>query len=132
MIVLLTPIPMSNGYIAHIEEQTLSNEAYRRVLFTAPNLQLVVMAIPPSVEIGMETHEDGDQFIRVEAGEATVTLGDTSTVLREDDIVIIPAGTAHNVVNTSATETLKLYSIYTPPEHPDGTLQETKPAEDHH
>lgn len=129
---LLTHLSMPNSYIGNIEQQTLENEAYRRVLFTAPNLQLVVMAIPPSVEIGMETHEDGDQFIRVEEGEATVTLDGVATVLHEEDVVIIPAGVEHNVVNSSATHTLKLYTIYTPPEHPEGTLQETKPAEAHH
>ena len=116
-----------NGYLTNIEKETLENENYRKVLYTAKNSQLVLMAIQPGDEIGLETHEL-DQFIRIEAGKATVTLDGIQHSVEDDWAVVIPAGTAHNVVNTG-DEPLRLYSIYSPPEHKDGIVHTTK-AED--
>ena len=113
-----------NGYVTNIEKATLENENYRKVLYTAKNSQLVLMTIQPGDEIGLETHEL-DQFIRIEAGKATVTLDDVEHIMEDDWAVVIPAGTEHNVVNTGDAP-LRLYSIYSPPEHKDGTVHATK------
>lgn len=113
-----------NGYIVNIEKETLENENYRKVLYTANNSQLVLMTIQPGDEIGLEIH-DLDQFIRIEAGEATVILDDVEHKIEDDWAVVIPAGTKHNVVNTG-DDPLRLYSIYSPPEHKDGTVRATK------
>ena len=118
------------GYVTNIESRTLENENFREVLFTAPELQLVLMSIAPGEEIGLETHDDVDQFIRVEAGQGKAILGGREHALEDGSAVVIPAGTAHNILNVSASEPLKLYSIYTPPEHPDGTVHRTKAEAD--
>ena len=114
------------GYLTNIEKDTLDNLKFRRVLFTGPHTQLVVMALKPGEEIGLEVHDDVDQFIRVEAGKGIALLDDQEHALEDGSAVVIPAGTKHNIVNSSRTETLKLYTIYSPPEHPDGTIHETK------
>lgn len=114
------------GYSVNIEERTLSNENFREVLFTAPHMQLVLMTLQVGEEIGQETHHDRDQFFRVEAGEGEAILNGERHKLTDGWVVVIPAGTEHNVVNTSATEALRLYTIYAPPEHPDGTINHTK------
>ena len=113
-----------NGYVTNIEKETVENENYRKVLYTAKNSQLVLMTIQPGDEIGLETH-DLDQFIRIEAGKATVILDGVEHSVEDDWAVVIPAGTAHNVVSTG-DEPLRLYSIYSPPEHKDGTVHATK------
>lgn len=119
---------MKKGYITNIEEATLQNTDYRRVLYTAEHCQLVLMSIEPGVEIGTEVHTL-DQFIRLEAGEAKVILNETEEhQLSADWAVIIPAGVKHNVINTG-TESVKLYSIYSPAEHKDGVVQPTKADE---
>jgi mannose-6-phosphate isomerase-like protein (cupin superfamily) len=118
------------GYVTNIETRTLENDNYREVLFTGPNDQLVVMSIAPGDEIGMETHDDVDQFVRVEAGQGRAILDGQEHALEDGSAVVIPAGTKHNIVNVSATEPLKLYSIYSPPEHPDGTVHRTKAEAD--
>jgi mannose-6-phosphate isomerase-like protein (cupin superfamily) len=118
------------GYTTNIERDTLENSNFRRVLFTAPNLQLVLMTLQPGEEIGLETHEHGDQFFRVEAGEGEAVLDGERHKLADGDVVVIPAGTEHNIVNTSSSEALKVYTIYTPPEHPDGIVHETKAEAD--
>jgi len=115
------------GYITNIEKETLENTDYRRVLYTAQNSQLVLMTIEPGDEIGEEVHEL-DQFIRLEAGVATVVLNDESHEVPADSAVVIPAGVKHNVIN-SGTEPLKLYSVYAPPEHKDQTVHATKADE---
>lgn len=115
-----------SGYVTDIEEKTLQNTYFREVLFTDPHLQLVVMSLQPGEEIGLETHHDIDQFLRVEAGEGKAFLNGEEHVLRDGSAVVVPAGTEHNVVNTSATEPLKLYTIYSPPEHPAGTIHKTR------
>ena len=117
------------GYVTNIERDTLANEDYRRVLFTGPNTQLVLMTLGPGEEIGRETHAEHDQFIRVEAGTGYVELGGERHELRDGSAVVIPAGTKHNVVNDSEREALRLYTLYSPPEHADGTVQHTKADE---
>jgi len=118
------------GYLTNIEKATLDNAKFRKVLFTGPHAQLVLMALGPGEEIGLETHDDVDQFIRVEAGRGVVLLDGTEHTVEDGSAVVIPAGTAHNVINSSRTEALKLYTIYSPPEHPDGTVHETKAEAD--
>jgi len=117
------------GYIANIEKETLENDFFRKVLFTAPNSQLVVMSLKPGEEIGMEVHHL-DQFIRVESGKAKVVLDGEESELEDDFVVVIPAGTEHNVINESEDKDLKLYTIYSPAEHPDGTIHKTKEEAD--
>lgn len=118
------------GFVTDIEQKTLENENFREVLFTAPHSQLVVMTLQPGEEIGLETHDDVDQFIRVEAGTGMAILDGEDKALADGTAVVIPAGTEHNVVNTSPTEALKLYTIYSPPEHPEGTVHRTKAEAD--
>lgn len=123
------------GYVTDIEYKTLQNENFREVLFTGPHSQLVLMALKPGEEIGVETHGDVDQFIRIEAGEGKAVLNGEEHDLADGTALVIPAGVEHNVINTSHTESLKLYSIYTPPEHPDKTIHRTKAeadAAEHH
>lgn len=120
------------GYVTNIEEDTLQNEDYRRVLFTGKNTQLVLMTVQPGDEIGLETHEEHDQFIRVEAGSGVVLLNDEKHQLSDGIAVVIPAGTKHNVINTSKTEPLRLYTLYSPPEHKDGTVHHTKADDPEH
>lgn len=115
-----------NGYADNIETETLNNTAYRKVLFTGSHMQLVLMTLQPGEEIGEEIHEGHDQFFRIEEGLAKVTIDNEEIDLKEDEVAIVPSGKKHNVKN-SGESLLKLYTIYAPPEHPDGTLQETKP-----
>lgn len=114
------------GYITNIERDTLANEDFRRVLFTGPNMQLVLMTLQPGEDIGLETHDDHDQFIRIEAGTGAARLSGEETRLEDGSIVVIPAGVEHNVLNTSRNEPLRLYTLYSPPEHPDGTVHRTR------
>ena len=119
------------GYAGSIENQTLENNYFRRVLFTGKHAQLVVMCLQGGEEIGAEVHPNVDQFFRIEQGEARFVLnGSEEHIARDGDAVIVPAGTHHNVINTSATEQMKLYTIYSPPNHPDGTVHKTKAEAD--
>ncbi|MGI5827422.1 MAG: cupin domain-containing protein [Patescibacteria group bacterium] len=118
------------GYIDNIEKQTLENENFRKVLFTGPNSQLVVMTLQPKEEIGMETHDDIDQFIRIEKGQGKAILNSEETEVKDDFAIVIPAGTEHNIINTSETEKMKLYTVYSPAEHPEGTIHKTKAEAD--
>ncbi len=118
------------GYSVNIEQATLANPNFRTVLYTAPHSQLVVMTIAPGGEIGTEHHEGRDQFIRVEAGHGVAILDGERHALSDGTAVVIPSGTEHNVVNTSPTDPLRLYTIYSPPEHPDGTVHRTKAEAD--
>ena len=122
-----------NGYVTNIENDTLENEDYRRVLFTGRNTQLVLMTLQPGEEIGREIHEEHDQFIRVESGTGSAILDGEKHHLGGGVAVVIPAGVEHNVINTSSEEPLRLYTLYSPPEHPDGTVHATKEddPEDH-
>jgi mannose-6-phosphate isomerase-like protein (cupin superfamily) len=113
------------GFVADIEDLTEKNSDFRRVLYTGKNLQLVLMAIQPGDEIGEEVHDDRDQFFRVEKGKGEVWIDGTCSKVKSDDAVIVPAGARHNVVNTG-DKPLRLYTLYGPPEHRDGTLHPTK------
>ncbi len=113
------------GYVADIEELTLANDNFRQVLYTGKYLQLVLMSIEPASDIGEEVHEGHDQFFRVESGEGEVVIDGVSTKIKDDDIVIVPAGAKHNVIN-NGDKPLKLYTLYGPPEHKDGVVHETK------
>lgn len=117
------------GYVTNIEKDTLSNEDYRRVLFTGQNTQLVLMTLAPGDEIGLEVHAEHDQFIRIEAGIGVAILNGEEHRLSDGVAVVIPAGVEHNVINTSASERLRLYTLYSPPEHPDGTVHRAKADE---
>ena len=112
------------GYVDDIEKATEDNTDFRRVLYTGHNLQLVVMAIPGGEEIGEEVHDDRDQFFRIEAGEGEVWIDGVSHPVKADDGIVVPQGTRHNVKATGG-EPLKLYTIYGPPEHLDGTVHAT-------
>ena len=115
------------GYVGAIEKRTLENTYFRQVLFTAKHTQLVVMCLRPEEDIGDEVHSDVDQFFRIEQGEAKFVFNEKEERLVHDgDAVVVPAGTYHNVVNTSKSAMLKLYTIYSPPNHPDGTVHKTK------
>ncbi len=114
------------GYLTNIEKKSLENEYFREVLFTGPHSQLVVMSIAPGEDIGMETHGDVDQFIRVEAGMGKAILDGKEHNLEDGSAVVIPAGTQHNIINSSQSKPLKLYTIYSPPEHPHGTVHKNK------
>jgi len=115
-----------NGYISNIEEETLNNTFFRKVLYTAPHSQLVLMCLKPSEDIGLEVHENVDQFIRIEQGEGKAVLDGEETLVKDGSAIVVPAGARHNVVNTSSTQELKLYTIYSPAEHKDGTIHKTK------
>lgn len=117
---------MKKGYHANIEELTKENTNFRQVLYTAADCQLVLMALLPGEEIGMETHEEGDQFFRFESGTGKVIIDETEYEVADGDAVIVPAGAQHNVVNTSETEPLRLYTIYAPPHHEDGVIRATR------
>jgi len=115
------------AYVGPIEKQTLSNNYFRQVLFTGKHAQLVVMCLQPGEEIGNEVHASVDQFFRIEQGEATFVFGGKEKhTVKDGDAVIVPAGTYHNVINTSKTTAMKLYTIYSPPNHPDKTVHKTK------
>ena len=119
------------GWVGDIERETLDNTTFRTVVFTGEHTQLTVMRLAPGEDIGREAHHDRDQFLRIEQGQARIELGRSEDAIDEthevgdDWAVIVPAGVWHNVVNTGSGE-LKLYSLYSPPEHPDGTVHVTK------
>jgi len=115
-----------NGYVTNIETDTLTNQNYRQVLYTGSHTQLVLMKLEPGEEIGKETHAEHDQFIRVESGSGSVLLNGEEHRLGDGVAVVIPAGVEHNVINTSRNTPLRLYTLYSPPEHPDGTVHHTK------
>jgi mannose-6-phosphate isomerase-like protein (cupin superfamily) len=114
------------GYSAQIEKETKKNSDFRRVLYTGKYSQLVLMSLKPMEEIGMETHPNIDQFFRFEEGEGKVIIDGVEHKVKDGDAVIVPAGAKHNVVNTSKKSELKLYTIYSPPEHQDKVVRHTK------
>jgi len=115
------------GYFGNIENQTRKNNYFRQVIFTGKHAQLVLMCLQPSEEIGNEVHHNVDQFFRIEEGEAKFVLnGKEVHIAKNGDAVIVPAGTYHNIINNSSTKKLKLYTIYSPPNHPDKTIHKTK------
>lgn len=121
-----------SGYHTNIDQKTEENTYFREVLFTGPLSQLVVMSLKPGEDIGRETHPNTDQFIRIEEGTGKAIIDDDEYELQDGSAIVIPAGAEHNVINTSEDESLKLYTVYTPPEHPDGTVHKTKAEAEAH
>jgi mannose-6-phosphate isomerase-like protein (cupin superfamily) len=113
------------GYVGNIEKETLANENFRKVLYTAKHSQLVVMSLLPKEDIGTEIHTL-DQFIRIESGQGQAILDGVVHEIADDFAIVIPAGTKHNIINGSETETMKLYTVYSPPEHQKDTIRKTK------
>jgi mannose-6-phosphate isomerase-like protein (cupin superfamily) len=113
--------------VRNIEKETLANNNFRKVLFTGKNLQLVLMSLNPNEEIGMEVHDDVDQFFRIDEGDGELRVEGKEAVKISDGFsIVIPQGTKHNIVNTSNDKKLKLYTVYSPPNHKDGTIHKTK------
>jgi len=119
-------INIMKGFTTNIEKETLENNNFRKVLYTAKYSQLVLMSLQPKEEIGMETHEKNDQFFRFESGHGKCIIDGNEYEVTAGDAVIVPAGAKHNVINTSDTGALKLYTIYSPPNHKDGVIHQTK------
>jgi len=116
-----------SGYVGSIEKETLKNTFFRQVLFTGRHAQLVVMCLQPGEDIGNEVHPNVDQFFRIEQGEAKFVFnGKEEHLVADGDAVVVPAGTYHNVINASKTAEMKLYTIYSPPNHPDKTVHKTR------
>jgi len=114
------------GFKSNIEKDTLRNSDFRRVLYTGKHSQLVLMNLKPGEEIGEEVHKNVDQFFRFEKGEGIVSIDSVKHKVADGNAIIVPAGAKHNVTNTSKKAELKLYTIYSPPEHQDGTIRKTK------
>jgi mannose-6-phosphate isomerase-like protein (cupin superfamily) len=117
---------LKKGYVANIEELTAGNTDFRRVLYTGPYSQLVLMCLQPREEIGAERHFDVDQFFRFEHGQGVVIINGISYPVGPGDCAVVPAGAEHNVKNTSGYDVLQLYTIYSPPNHKDNTVHHTK------
>lgn len=116
-------------FVSNIEQDTLKNDLFRNVLFTTKQTQLVVMSLKPQEDIGMETHDHTDQFIRVEKGKGIADLNGKKYKLKDGSAVVIPAGTQHNIINMSRTKPMKLYTIYNPPNHDPHRRDVNKPNE---
>lgn len=116
-------------YVDNIEELTVKNTNFRKVLYTTPTMQLVLMSLLPHEDIGMEIHEDTTQFFRIEEGNAVAILDGVEHPLKTGDVLIVPPKTEHNVINTSDKKRLQIYSLYSPPHHPPDRLQKYKPKE---
>ena len=114
------------GFNTNIEKDTLENENFRKVLYTGKHTQLVLMSLKPNEDIGMEVHTDNDQFFRFEKGEGKCIIDGNEYTLNDGSVIIVPAGAAHNIINTSPTESLKLYTLYSPAHHKDGIVRATK------
>lgn len=114
------------GFSTNIEKDTLENENFRKVLYTAKHCQLVLMCLQPKEEIGMEVHPDNDQFFRFESGSGKCIIDGNEYVIGDGSVIIVPAGAQHNIINVSETEKLKLYTIYSPAHHKDGIVRATK------
>lgn len=114
------------GFKSNIEKDTLKNKNFRKVLYTAKHMQLVLMTLQPGEDIGEEIHKENDQFFRFEGGTGKCVIDGNSYRVKDGDAVIIPAGAKHNVINISKEEPLKMYTIYAPPHHKDGIVRATK------
>jgi mannose-6-phosphate isomerase-like protein (cupin superfamily) len=115
-----------SGYYVDLQTATEENDNFRKVLFTAPHSQLVVMTLKGGEDIGSERHPNLDQFICVASGRARAVLDGDQYILDPGSAVVVPAGTEHNIINSSPTESLRLFTVYSPPAHPDGTINHTK------
>jgi mannose-6-phosphate isomerase-like protein (cupin superfamily) len=113
------------GFVGDIEDQAESNSDFRRVVYTGKNLQLVLMSLKPGEDIGEEVHTDRDQFFRIEKGKGEVLIDGKRSKIKDDDAVFVPAGARHNIINTG-DKPMRLYTLYGPPEHRDGTVHATK------
>ena len=120
---------MKKGYKINIEEETISNKDYRRVLYTGEHSQLVLMTLQPGEEIGLEIHKDNDQFFRIESGHGKIVINETTYEVGDGDALVVPSGAQHNVINISDSETLNLYTVYSPAHHKDQTVHATKADE---
>lgn len=118
------------GFVTNIETESVNNQDYRKVLYTSKHSQLVLMSLKPNQEIGMEVHPDNDQFLRFEKGQGKCIIDDNEYPVVDGSAVVIPCGARHNVINTSSTEDLKLYTIYSPAHHKDGIIKTTKAEAD--
>jgi len=114
------------GFTTDIESATKANTNFRKVLYTAKHSQLVLMSLRPNEEIGMEVHPDNDQFFRFEMGQGKCIIDGNEYLIKDGDVVIVPAGAQHNVINVSGTQELKLYTLYSPAHHKDGVVRATK------
>jgi len=114
------------GFHSKIEQDTLANDNFRKVLYTGKNSQLVLMSLKPGEDIGLEIHSENDQFFRFEQGIGQVIIDGTQYAVEDGDAIVVPAGAEHNVINLSASESLKLYTIYSPAHHKDGIVRATK------
>lgn len=114
------------GYVVDLEYLSEDNSYYRRVLYTSQSLQLVLMFLKPNEDIGLEVHPENDQFFRIESGEGKCFIDGNEYELKDGVAIVIPAGAEHNIVNTSQTEELKMYTIYSPPHHKDGIIRKSK------
>ncbi|MDP9249720.1 MAG: cupin domain-containing protein [bacterium] len=114
------------GFNANIEQETIENENFRKVLYTAEKSQLVLMCLNPSEEIGVEVHPENDQFFRFEKGEGSCVIDGNVYAVREGSAIVVPAGAKHNFMNTSPSEKLKFYTLYSPAHHQDGVIHKTK------
>ena len=117
---------MKKGYKDNIEKLTLENNDFRKVLYTGSHMQLVLMSLKPLEDIGLETHSENDQFFRFEKGEGKVVINETEYIVSDGDVLVIPSGANHNIINLSETEDLKMYTIYAPAHHKDGIVRNTK------
>lgn len=114
------------GFVGNIEKLTLSNNNFRQVIYTGQHTQLVLMSLKPNEDIGKEVHEIVDQFLRIEEGTGKVIINGEEQLIKAGDCIVVPAGTQHNIINTSSENTLKLYTVYSPPHHKDKTVHATK------
>ncbi len=114
------------GFHVNLEKETQGNNNFRKVLYTAPKLQLVLMSLKPNEDIGLETHDNTDQFFRVDQGSGKAIIGSETYTLKDGDAVIVPKGTRHNII--AGKEGIKLYTVYAPPHHEDGEIRKTKKA----
>ncbi|MEN9647462.1 MAG: hypothetical protein RLY57_266 [Candidatus Parcubacteria bacterium] len=117
---------MKKGYTSNIEQLTIENTSFRKVLYSGEHMQLVLMSLRPNEDIGMEVHTENDQFFRVEAGTGKCVINGNEYALKDGTVIIVPSGAEHNVINTSDSEDLKLYTIYSPAHHKDGIERATK------
>ncbi|MCF7831888.1 MAG: cupin domain-containing protein [Candidatus Pacebacteria bacterium] len=117
---------MKKGYHTNIEQSVQENASFRRVLYTGEQSQLVLMTLQPGQEIGLEMHTENDQFFRFESGQGRVIINETEYVVTDGHAIVIPRGATHNIINTSETDMLKMYTIYSPAHHKDGIIHETK------
>ncbi len=114
------------GFHSNIESDSIENDNFRKVLYTGQHSQLVLMSLKPGEDIGQEVHAENDQFFRIEQGQGTCKIDDNEYALSDGSAIVVPAGAEHNIINTSSSQDLKLYTIYSPAHHKDGIVRATK------